>query len=450
MKKLVITVLSILMLTLSFPIEAYSVEKPITDTAQMFAYINMDWWKELNDDFLTDYITKAIQYNHDLKLATLKVGENIENKNIKRADEMPMIGTGAVPALYKLPSQTSSEGLISLPIYVNYELDLFGKNRDKTKSFDKLIEISRQSERASYISIASAVGSTYYNIVKLDKLIELQKLIIDDRKQIYDLMKLSNDAGLVSTADTVSANKAYIESNSDLIELEKTRQKLLNLLCVLIGESPENSSNLKRISFDDLKINQQIPDYISSELIELRPDYISAEKAIEKSGIDVRAAKKEFLPTFDILGLISFNSTEYLRKMNWTNSVALLGAGAMLPLFTGGRRIANLKLAKNKYEQAVENYKKTNLTAIQEVNDALCNLKLDNEKYLKTLESYKAEQEDFGFTDIKYKEGLISGLDMLQKRENLLSTEKLLTDNKAEFFINKIGLYKSLGGAKVL
>ncbi len=450
MKKLIIALLLIFTLSFSFPVEVYSSEKPITDSVQMFSYINMDWWKELNDEFLTDYITRAVQCNHDLKLATLKVGENIENKNIKRANEMPTLGIGAVPALYKLPSQTTSDGLISLPMFVNYELDLFGKNRDKTKSFDKLIEISRQSERSAYISVASAVGSTYYNIVKLDKLIELQQKIILDRKKIYDLMKLSNEEGLVSTADTVNANKAYIKSNADLIELEKTRQKLLNMLCVLIGESPENTSDLKRISFDELVVNQKIPDSISSDLIEQRPDYIAAEKAIEKSGIDVRAAKKEFLPSFDIIGLISFNSTDYLSKMNWTNSLALLGANAMLPLFTGGRKIANLKLNKNKYEQAIENYRKTTLTSIQEINDALCDLKLDNEKYLKTLESYNAEQQDFGFTNLKFKEGIISDLDLLQKRESLLTTEKRLVDNKTDFFINKIALYKSLGGARIV
>ncbi len=449
MKKITVSVLLILAFVFSFPLEVSAAKKPLTSEAEIISYINIDWWKEFNDEILIDYIIRAIQCNQDLKTATLRVGENIENKNIKRANEMPSIGAGAVSALYKLPAETSSQGLISLPVYVNYELDLFGKNRDKTKSMDKSIEIARQNERAAYISVISAVGSTYYNIVKLDKIIELQKQIINDSQKIYELMKLSNEEGLVSTADTVSANKAYIKANSDMIELKKSREKLLNMLCVLIGDSPENSSELRRISFDDLVINKSIPIYIPSEIIEQRPDYISSEKNIEKIGFDVRAAKKEFLPSFNILGLISFNSTEYISKMNWTNSLALLGGGALLPLFTGGRRIANLNLHKNKYEQAVENYKKTNLTAIQEINDSLCSLKLDNEKYLKTLESCNAEKEDFRFTKLKYEEGIISKLDLLQKREALISTEKLVADDKTNCFINQIGLYKSTAGAKI-
>ncbi len=412
----------------------------------MYSYINIEWWKDLNDPILTEYLIKAVQYNKDLKIATLKVEETTEAKNITRANEMPMLGVGAVPALYKMPAVTKSEGLISVPLYANYELDLFGKNREKTKAMDKLIEISRQKEKAAYISVAGAVGTTYYNIVKLDKLIEVQEQIIEERKQIYDLMQLSNKEGLISTADTVTAQKAYIKSNSDLIELRKLRERMLNMLAVLTGDSPENSKNYERISYDELTINKGIPDSIATEIITSRPDYVSAEKMIEKTGLDVRAAKKEFLPTFNILGLIAFNSTKLLKTMNWTNSFALLGGNAMLPLFTGGAKTANFKLNKNKYKQALEDYQNTNLKAIQEVNDALCGLKLDNEKYEKSLEIFNSEKKEFYYTNLKYKEGIISNLDLLQKKEALLSTEKLVVADKVDYFINQIGLYKATAG----
>jgi multidrug efflux system outer membrane protein len=168
---------------------------------------------------------------------------------------------------------------------------------------------------------------------------------------------------------------------------------------------------------------------------------------LQKTGLDVSAAKKEFLPGFNIFGLISFNSTEFYNKMNWTNSLGILGGGATLPLFTGGMKIANLKLQKNKYKQAIENYQKTNLTAIQEVNDSLSDLKLDNEKYLKTLESFNAEKTDYHYTNLKYNEGILSKLDLIQKHESVLNTEKLVVKEKTACFINQISLYKTTAGA---
>ena len=132
--------------------------------------------------------------------------------------------------------------------------------------------------------------------------------------------------------------------------------------------------------------------------------------------------------------------------MNWKNSFDILGANAMLPFFTGGAKIANFKLSKNKYKQALEDYQNTNLKAIQEVNDALCNLKLDNEKYEKSLEIFNSENKDFYYTNLKYKEGIISNLDLLQKKEALLTTEKLVVTDKVDYFINQIGLYKATAG----
>ncbi len=446
-KKIISLLLLLFFTSIQNPV--FASKKQITDEQTAYSYVNIGWWQELNDPILMDYIIKTIQNNHDLKTATLKVEETTENKNLVRAKELPSVGIGAVPALYKLPGTTNSDGLISLPLFANYELDLFGKNRDKTKAMDKLIEAMRQNERASYISTVSATGSTYYNIVKLDKLIEIQKDIINDRKKIYDLMEISNEQGLISTADTVNAQKAYIRAEADLSDLIKSRERLLNMLAVLTGETPENKADFKRISFDELVINKKIPDFISSEVIENRPDYLASELMLKKTGLEIRAAKKDFLPTFNILGLISFNSTKYLSAMNWTNSIALLAGNAMLPLFTGGSKIANLKLQKNKYNQAIETYKKTYLTSVQEVNDALCDLKLDNEKYLKTLESYEVEKSDFKFTQMKFKEGIISNLDLLQKRESMLTTEKLVTTDRTDYFINQIGLYKATAAANV-
>ena len=44
------------------------------------------------------------------------------------------------------------------PIIASYELDIFGKNHDKTTAQRKLYEASVLDERAAYISIVSAVG----------------------------------------------------------------------------------------------------------------------------------------------------------------------------------------------------------------------------------------------------------------------------------------------------
>lgn len=418
-----------------------------------FTNVNLDWWKNYNDELLEGYIVKAINQNQDLKIATLKVEEARQNVKLQFSKELPNVSVGVSDFQAKMPDDigtllgaSRSENFFGMPILVNYEADLFLKNHDKTKSAKKYYEASKFNEKAVYIAIASQVGVTYFNIVKLDKLIEIQNEIIADRKQIYELMKIRNQQGITSTADLVRADKSYVIAQIDLSDLKKAREILLNSLAVLVGESPNNKDELKRISYDELIYKKSIPKEISSEIITQRPDYLAAEKMVEKAGIDVRVAKKEFLPKIDIMGLLFFNSSSLGQSLNWANAIASLGGQAMLPIFTGGAKFANLRISKNKYEQIMQNYYKTNLVAIQEVNDSLSSLKLDDEKYRKNIKSYDMQKSDFKYMQKRYNEGIISNLDLLQQKENLLVINKYVAASKAECYIDQISLYKAVGG----
>lgn len=410
-----------------------------------YEYVNLNWWNTFNDDLLNGYIQQAIANNYDLKMATLTVEEYYQQTKLQFANQLPQLMGGAGGGWMKMPDSTKTKLTLGLPILVNYEADIFLKNRDKTKSSKKLWENSKFDERAAYIAIAGAVGTTYLNIVSLDKAIELQTEIVELRQQIFDLMQLSNKEGLVSTADVIRANKNLVQGETQLIELKKGREILLHQLCVLIGDSPENSQTLKRASLDEINYNNYVPEYIESEIITQRPDYLIAENLVEKAGLDVKIAKKEFLPSINLLGGGIFSSDDFGSLFTTSNMLLGLAGGIMAPLFTGGRNTANLRLKKATYERVLQNYYKTNITAIQEVSDALVKVKMDKEKVDQTLKQANLESADFKFSEMKYDEGTISLLDLAQKRENLLYINQLVAQQKAEFMVDYIGLYKATG-----
>ncbi len=410
-----------------------------------FAYINMNWWDNFNDDLLTSYIQKAVLNNYDLKMATINVEEYYQNVKSQFSKELPSATAGFGPGWFKAPGSTSTDINFGLPIIVQYEADIFLKNHDKTKSVKKLYEGSKLDERAAYISVASAVGSTYFNIINLDKMISLQEEIVKIRQEIYDLMLASNREGLTSTADTVKANKALVQGQTDLIELKKQREQMLHQMCVLIGESPENANSLARRSLDEINYQLAVPSQIPSEIITHRPDYMKAELMVEKAGIDVRVAKKEFLPSINILGGALFNAGDLGSLFTTKNMLLGLGGGLMAPLFQGGSLIANLRLKKATYERILQNYYKTNLTAIQEVNDALVAARLDKDKMQQTEKQFNLEKSDYSFNEHKFNEGTISKLDLIQYQENLLTIEKLVAQQKVECMTDAISLYKATG-----
>ena len=410
-----------------------------------FNYVNMNWWGNFNDDLLNGYIEKAVLNNYDLKMATINVEEYYQNVRLQFANELPSAVGGFGPGVFKAPGMTNTSSAFGLPIIVQYEADIFLKNHNKTKAVKKLYEGSKLDERAAYISVASAVGSTYFNIINLDKMISLQEQIVNIRQEIYNLMLIRNKEGLTSTADTVKANKALVAGQTDLIELKKNREKMLNQMCVLIGESPENANSIKRNSLDSINYQLAIPSEIPSEIITQRPDYMKAELMVEKAGIDVKVAKKEFLPSINILGGALFNASDIGSLFTTKNMLLGVGGGLVTPLFQGGSLIANLKLKKATYERILQDYYKTNLTAIQEVNDALVASRLDKDKMTQTTKQYNLEKSDYKYNEKKFNQGTISKLDLIQYQENLLTIEKLVAQQKVECMTDAISLYKATG-----
>ena len=409
-------------------------------------YINLDWWKQFNDEYLNDYIIRAVENNKDLKIASLVIDEYYQNVIMQRAGQMPTLSAGFTPGYGHAFNQTS--GNFGVPIISSYEVDIWGKNLNKTTSVKKLYESSILDEQAAYLSIVSAVGSIYINIIKLDALIDLQEEIVSLRKEIADIMQISNNEGIISTSDLVKANKAYILGTTDLVDLKKERTKLLHQLAVLIGDSPNNIEEYKRADYHNFAFSGVIPETVDSEIVMQRPDYRKAEKMLEKAGIDVRVARKEMFPRITLGGLLFFNNKYFDSLFTTSNMIWGFGGGIFQPLFQGFSLTANLEAKKIVYERSLKNYEKVNLTSMQEVNDSLVSVNMDKDKLVKQKEIQALEQKDFKLTQLKYDEGVIAKLDLDQQKENLLTVQKLVYDTEFGCMIDYINFYKAVA-AKV-
>ena len=421
--------------------------KKIVPQKDKYQYINMNWWEGFNDDYLNEYIIKAVENNKDLQMATLTIDEYYQNVIMQRSNEMPMLAAGFLPSYGKFMGKTT--GNFGLPIIASYEVDLFGKNHNKTTSVRKLYEASILDEQAAYIAVAAAVGTVYVNIVKLDALIDLQSDINDLRKEIYEIMLISNQEGIVSTSDLVKANKSYVAGIAELVELQKTQTQLLNRLAVLIGDSPENINEYKRADYKQFSFSGNIPDSVPSEIILKRPDYLKAEKMLEKAGIDVRVARKEMLPSINLGGGVFFNNRKFESLLSTKGMLWGLGGGIIQPLFKGWAIKANLKSKKIAYEKSLKNYEKVNLTSMQEVNDTLVASQKDREKLEKERTIQELEQKDFDLSKLKYDEGVIAKLDLNQMQENLLSVNRLVYSTEFDCMIDYISVYKAIAAQNI-
>ena len=55
------------------------------------------------------------------------------------------------------------------------------------------------------------------------------------------------------------------------------------------------------------------------------------------------------------------------------------------------------------------------------------------------------ERENYGYNEASYNQGVLSKLDLIQLKENVLSTDKIVADQKINCLVDYISLYKAVG-----
>ena len=436
---------------------AFSLKKNQDSTQDKLKYLNLEYWEKYQDDNLIYNLQKAFDNNIDLKIANLKVKESDKIVKLSLSQELPQITfdgqlgrTFASSDLYRgdnnfqIYSYKLSRFL--LPVTASYEIDIWGKNRLRTKGQKQTLKMVQQDERSTYIILASTLAVDYYNLVKTDKLLELHKKLFDLSDKTLNLVSNKEKIGLASIDDVLSAkeNKAQIEAGIN--DLETNKDVLQNQIAYLLSD--KLFEDIKRSSYDKINTLDSTPETLNSSIILNRPDVIAARENILKADYEARVAKRDLLPSFTIMGTFGFNGYTSLSKIFGAHTgMADLWLMPNWDIFDGGRKYNIIKLRKLEYEQAQKEYEKAVIASIQEVNDTLAILKKENKNY--KLSKYISEITDTK-AQLKLNNknfGLANELDyILYQTAQILAQEKLVSD-KINYIISSINLYRASGGA---
>ena len=411
--------------------------------------LNIEFFEKFNDENLNCYIKEAIEKNHELKKAANSVEQYRQQTKYSLGQELPSLGVSANYLGVKVPELDNfqlKKNAFVLPFTASYEADLLLKNRDKTRAIKKSYEAAKFNEKAVYLALLSDVATVYTNILRYDDLIKKQEEILKIQEEILNRNDKKFKHGVINLTDLNNVKKNVEASKSTLENLKKNRETAVMQLAVLTGNSAANTANMKFGNFDSFEYSGEIPKEVSSDIIFARPDVKAAEANLEKAQIDVRVAKKEFFPTFNIVGVWAFNTIAPGSFFSWESSLAAILAGASQDIFKGGMKVARLKMQKAKYEELFEDYNQTNLEAVKEVNTSLCIIKHDKQVEANTKSELGYELQNFGNAEKKLNQGVISVPEYLVAKTEFLESQTNFTQAKTQRIINYFTLYKAVGG----
>lgn len=423
------------------------------------------WWEDFNDATLTNHIRVALDNNYDLKTAALVIDESRElvresfghelpvlsinpsytrqknSRNLTTPQMSQFIGTGP-----KLFSPGSSVNILTMPLNASYEADFWKKNRNITKAKKKHYEATQQNYKTLLVLISTEVANAYFNLVKADKLVELQQQEISLNKDQLDIIKSQQEAGLISDIEVVDAEERLAEAEATLPQYLLLQDLFAHQLAVLMGQSTSDAKNIERASLDSIKIPQTVKTGMPSELVSRRPDILASELDLARSRIEISLARKAFLPSVMLSGSYGYGTTKLKQLFNWDSMMTYFTSSIAQTLLAGGSRRAALRASKFKYEQKLYSYHQTILNAFQEVEDSIASFKHHYDENEKSIKRVMLTDENLALVDSKYDQGLVSYLDVLKYKMQKVKLEKYQLATKTNCLTDILSLYKSLGG----
>ena len=446
MKK--IFILTLLIAILNLPASA----KTVQNNEKTIEYLNIEWWESFHDNNLTNNLLTVYRNNYDLKNAALKVKENEKLVKMQFANELPFINfSGDLNRDLQAPRQQFGSMQIPkysqynyrLPLTMGYEIDIWGTNRLKTKSMKEQLEIVKQAERATYISLTSDFAADYFNLIKADKLLEIQDELVKTQEKIVSMISEKYQAGLCSVNELLAEEKLLTSLKEERNKHKLTKDILEESLKVYLVNYDDN---IKRNKYEQINLLTNISQEYNSTIVENRPDFKQEEANIKRIGFDVQIAKREFLPKFTIIGQIGLNAYHLGSLFNSPCQFLNLGILPSMDLFSGGRKAAFFKLKKYQYEEALNSYQKTILEGIKEVNSSVFEYKTAMENYDESVNRLNTQSKIYTLAQQKNKIGASGNLDVLYSKEAYLLTQKEEVSNKINSIISTISIYKATGG----
>jgi len=426
---------------------SYRAASPEQTTASSLG--NEQWWRVYQDPVLAELIHKALAQNYDVRIAAARILEAQAQLGIIRSNQFPSASVGSdifsqqnAKISNQFPAYQVNAGELNLGVIWN--LDFWGKYRRQTEAARAEVLATEWGQRAVLSSLVANVATAYFQLRALDSQLEISNRTLASRQQSLVLTQLLETHGSASGLDVSQSEQLVYTASETIPDLERQIQQQENLLSILLGENPGPIARGRALTEQPLP--QNVPAGLPSELLERRPDVRQAEEIIVAANAQVGVAKASFFPSLSLTGLGGLESNA-LHKFISEPSETWYGAlSVSQPVFQGGALRSGLRLARANWQEAVLSYQQTVQSALGQVSDALIasqkNREFREQQDLLTQAAQRSDQ----FSQVLYKHGGASYLQVLTSETNYFSAELNLVQAQLSERLALVQLYQALGG----
>ena len=166
-----------------------------------------------------------------------------------------------------------------------------------------------------------------------------------------------------------------------------------------------------------------IPFGLPEDLLQSRLDIVEIEENLKAANARIGEARAYFSPTVAFIGTGGFQSSEFDQWFNWASRNLSVGPSVSLPIFEGYTNMPRLEVPESRYQQMLEQYQHTILNAFREVADVLTALQTRQEQLVHQQQRVDSSQDARELVEIRYRQGLVTYLDVLEAERTVLPAE---------------------------
>jgi len=403
--------------------------------------IRLDWWRNFDDPFLDELISKALTNNLDLRILAARVGVAEAAIGQANASRLPTIDA-ALGASFQKAEGGAVNRSVSQAVALGWEIDIWGKLKKGVSAQSAEFNATEADWRAGYLTLASNVSSAYFQIRQFDEQIHRQRGALVKSRAILSIYDLRYEEGLAPKTQVIQQQAEVNRLDIDLLELQRLRQLTENALGTLLGV-PAGDLNIPEQNLSDTVKVIAVPGGLPADLLSRRPDIVAAEYRVLQAYELLGQAHLAKLPSISLTTNAGNTSAELSDLLkSW---IFGLTPTVSIPIFDPNVQ-ARLRVSEAQSKLAEEEYRATVMRAFEEVENELVNLanrRLQHTQLLVRRDQLQLITEQI---EAQLAEGLVTQLQVFESERSLLDAELRLLENHQLLLSNTVALYKVLGG----
>jgi multidrug efflux system outer membrane protein len=406
------------------------------------APVEAGWLATFGDAQLDALVAEALEHNPDLAMAAARVEQADAQVDLAAAQLKPAIGI-----LGRAGSKPVSDLVAMLSgvmLRLAWEVDLWGRLRYQRNAAVAQRDASSADYRFARQSLAASVARAWFVATETAQQARLANMMATDAER---LVGLSNDrlrVGAGSETDVMTARASQANYRDAAQQVELAHRSALRALEILVGRYPAASLEARP---DLAPFPGPAPAGMPMDALDRRPDLIAAQRRVAAAFDLVGMAKASFWPSLTLSAGYGRVSREAIQvQQNIDQTTASSSATAVVPLYTGGILTGNVKLRTAEQREAVANYARMALNALDEVETAL-----DAEATLATREellqmSASDSRRAAGLTEESYRVGRSDLRDVMNRQLAANAADVALLAVRRERLVRRVDLHLALGG----